>query len=221
MLYGGTGQRLSSARDCVHTPVAVPCQAYIVDRRKAPDTIGEIHVPHFAKGTYIYSMGAKSEIEAKIALDGQNFQGSGYNTEVKRWETDSGWNVGPGFANQLQTYFMFNKYKMNGYQCPPTLTVKSDGWWGGATIGVGVGQWDGECSTRYELWSVPYSPGTYLRKTSGVGFNYGVGATVFGISLGSRTDWTTQNSFKIDFEQSALMCGNDGPIPVSSLVYKN
>lgn len=201
------------------TPSATPCYAELIDSGNWPDTIGEIHVPSGGTGAYTYTQGASTMIEVKVSADGGNWQGGGGVKMVKQSSLDSGWNVGSGFAQQLQTHYRFEKYRLNGY-CPPELTIKASGWLGGATHGVGVGQWDGQCLTTYKTWAVPYTPGTWLEKTAGRSFRYAIGATAFGINLGSETEWTTQHKFKIDFSQLATMCGNDAPISGSSLVYK-
>jgi hypothetical protein len=189
----------------------------LVDQANSPDTVGEIHVPAGGSGQYTYTVGATTSIE--VSADGGSWSSSGSVKTTKTSSADSGWNVGAGFANQLQSFWRFNKYQLTGY-CPPEQTIKVSSWLGGATVGVGVGQWDGACLTNYALWTVSYDAGTFLVKTSGAAFHYAIGAMAFGLSLYSESEWTSQNRFQIDFAQPALMCGNDAPIPSSSLVYK-
>ncbi|HEV7886566.1 MAG TPA: hypothetical protein VGO92_03340, partial [Acidimicrobiales bacterium] len=83
-----------------------------------------------------------------------------------------------------------------------------------------VGQWDGKCLSTYSAWMVQYGQNSYLDKQSGGGFHYAIGASVFGIGLYAESENTLTHKFRIDFKQTAAMCGNDGPIPLSTLVYK-
>ena len=213
----------ATAQSGCTTPNASPCYAHVIDTTVAYDTIGEIHVPSGASGEYTYSIGAKTELEVKVSLSGEHgpasFSSAGTTTEVKHSASDAGWRVGEYFANQLQTQFYFYKYQLKGYGCPPSLTIKSNQWYAGATVGVGVGQWDNKCFSDYKTWKADYAAGTFMTKTAGKGFNYKIGATVFLVSVESKTDWTTQNRFQINFTKDSVMCGNDGPIPASSLVY--
>ncbi len=217
-----SGTDAATAREtCIPsvTPSAAPCWAELIEWETRPNTVGEIHVPDAATGQYTYTLGATTSIEVKMKASGSNWESTGAVKTTKDSSTDSGWNVGAAFANQLQSYWRFDKYRLRGY-CPPQETIKVSSWMSGAVVGVGVGQWDGKCITDYALWAVPFSPGTWLSKTTGRAFHYVVGAVAFGVGLYSESEWTSQNAFRIDFGQSSVMCGNDNPIPSACLVYK-
>ncbi|HVF74748.1 MAG TPA: hypothetical protein VM938_06840 [Acidimicrobiales bacterium] len=200
-------------------PSGSPCYAEVIETGAYADTIGEIHVPAGGSGTYVYSTGSQSDLGVGISSDNRTWKTEGSIRVTKSSTAATGWNVPAGFANQLQTFFRFDKYKVQGY-CPPQWTIQGNTWHGGSQTGVGVGQWDGQCLTTYKTWAVPYGEGSFLIKNTGRGFHYKIGATAFGVNLSSSSDWMAQHNFRIDFSRAATMCGNDGPIPESSLVYK-
>jgi hypothetical protein len=204
---------------CYTTPSAAPCYAELIERGPFPDTIGELHVPSSSWATYDYSLAAHSEIEVGVSGDGKAWSANGAITSYKDTSVTTEWLPTGPFANQLQTQFQFEKWKVTGY-CPPQWTIKSGGFEGGASVGVGVGQWDGYCDTTYSLHRWVYSQNTALIKKAGKGFKYAVGATAFGVNLGSTSDWSTEHAFRIDFGAQRVMCGNDGPAESASLVYK-
>ena len=206
---------------CISTPLAgPPCYSTLEGGPTASaTTVGEVHIPGASNGSFSYSQGSSSDIGVGFSSGSGPWSTKGSVHMTKTESTENGWNnLGAGFANQLQEFFTYGKYHVQGYSCDEHL-IKAEQWTTGLQIGVGVGQWDGYCTTTYSNWQATYPNGTFLKKVSGKGFHYAIGATIFGVDLDVESEWNTQTSFNINFGQDTIECGNDNTINAASLVY--
>jgi hypothetical protein len=216
----GGGIVLPVCGDGVCAPPLPSCEPEVIDLRNERTTIGEMHVPSYSNGHYSYSLGAETEIAVAIGDADGNWRTDGTSHQTKQYNTETGWNGGAGFAQQVQTYFQFEKFGIEGPGCSGHYKIEAKQWAGGAAYGVGVGQWDGQCVAKYAPWSVTFFAGTQLTKQSGAGFFYRIGATAFGVNLSAKSNWQPANSYVVNFGADHIMCGNDNVIPASSLVYR-
>lgn len=200
-----------------------------LDSRRAWTTIGELHTPADTElATFTYGRKAESYISKAFSLDGTvwvlkgsvrvaNESGSigsatiSYSTPEDRW------------AREIQTEFVYTKYRTELW-CPSPAAVKvSEGyeiratkWVGSSRLGADLRHLHGRCADDYAQYLAPHAPGfTFTRDENRYGTFTNAASVVVGgtsVSLHARSGMSQWVSVSWRFgpkRWSHMLCGTD------------
>ena len=206
---------------------------------RAWTTIGELHTPADTEiATFTYGRKADSYISKAFSVDGSawvlkgsvrvaNESGSGssatisYSTPADRW------------SREIQTEFVYTKYRTELWCSSPAAVKVSDGyeiratkWVGSSRLGADLRYLDNRCSETYARFLAPYGRGfQFTRDENRYGtFTDAASVTVGGtsISINARSGMSRWVTLKWQFGTKStahVLCGTDDFPPGASRIF--
>lgn len=203
------------------TTLAAPCSVLrVTPVAAAPQltVVGELHTTLDMQATFTYGSTADSDIDIGFStafsgpwsMSGSRHVGNQSSGEVT-------WSKGENFHRKLLTSFMYAKYRKVG--CAGTYyTVEAVEWRGGALAGGPADDPTARCRGIEPLKKVPQGRGTAFKRESSRAVRHGVSATIFGVSLGATSGYSThvKAHWKFGSARDHFLCGDTGP-PASAM----